>query len=76
MDLFRITSFSPEPSMFANFLLAVIPLIIVCHLNKVKIFCSTTWDAFFLTIILTAMLLTFSRGGYLIVLITLLIIVF
>ena len=46
MDLFRITSFSPEPSMFANFLLAVIPLIIVCHLNKVKIFCSTTWDAF------------------------------
>lgn len=66
MGLFRITSFSPEPSMFANSLLAVIPLISICYLNRVKILGSTKWNAFLFTVLLTAMILTFSRGGYVI----------
>lgn len=76
MGLFRVTSFSPEPSMFANSLLAVIPLMAICYLNKIKIFGATIFNAFFLVSMLIAMLLTFSRGGYIIILIILAIIYF
>jgi O-antigen ligase len=76
MGLPRITSFSPEPSMFANALLAVIPLMIICYRDKVKLFSSSVLNSFFLMTILIAMILTFSRGGYLIVLIILLTIFF
>ena len=71
MGFYRITSFCPEPAMFANLLLCAIPVVAMCSVNKVKILGSLKWNVVIFAILLIAFLLTFSRGGYIVLFVVL-----
>jgi len=76
LDVLRIRSTTPEPAMFGNFLLCVIPIQFILLLNKCYSNKKTAMIfSIFLVTMFLALMLTFSKGGYLSISIALLLII-
>jgi len=71
-DLLRIRATAPEPAMFGNFLLCVIPIQTSLVLSKYSI---KKRNYVYLLIMLVAFLLTFSKGAFLALFVSLLIVI-
>jgi len=69
VDILRIRSTTPEPAMFSNYLICIIPLQIIFLIKRIyknpKI---RILHLFFLVVNTLAFILTFSKGGYLAIL--------
>jgi hypothetical protein len=60
----RIFSVTPEPSVFARYLLAVLPLAIILLVKKVKVFSGNFTLPCFVLVYIMALLLTVSTSAY------------